>query len=175
MDVLKELVQQGEIGHIGLSECSSDTPRRAHAVHSITAIQLEYSPLGRGILTGQLKSPDDLEENDFRRKMPRFPKENFTKNLHSVDTLTTIAKRKNCTLGQLTWAWILAHGDDFFVISGTTKTKNLEENVCAAQIKLTSEKIQEMCKACESANIVGDRYPPALGSLLFADSAPKKN
>ena len=203
MGVLKELVQQGKIGHIGLSECSSDTLRRAHAVHPIAAVQVEYSPfsldierddigllktcrelgiaivcyspLGRGILTGQIKNPDDLEENDFRRKMPRFSKENFSKNLHLVDTLTAIAKRKNCTPGQLTLAWILVQGDDFIVIPGTTKIKNLDENVDAAQIKLTQEEIQEIRKACENANILGERYPAALTSLLFADSAPKKN
>ena len=125
MGVLKELVQEGKIKYIGLSECSSDTLRRAYAVHPIAAVQIEYSPfsldierediallktcrelgvaivcyspLSRGILTGHIKSPDDLEENDFRRQLPRFSKENFAKNLHLVDTLTLIAKKKNCT------------------------------------------------------------------------------
>ena len=203
MGVLKELVQEGKIKYIGLSECSSDTLRRAYAVHPIAAVQIEYSPfsldieredigllktcrelgvaivcyspLGRGILTGQIKSPDDLEENDFRRKMPRFSKENFVKNLHLVDTLTEIAKRKNCTPGQLTLAWILAQGDDFILIPGTTKTKNLEENVGAAQIKLSKEEEKEIRTACENANIVGERYPEAFSSVLFGDSAPKKN
>jgi aryl-alcohol dehydrogenase-like predicted oxidoreductase len=175
MGVLKELVQEGKIKYIGLSECSSDTLRRAHAVHPVAAVQLEYSPfsldieredigllktcrelgiaivcyspLGRGILTGQIKSPDDLEENDFRRKMPRFSKENFPKNLHLVETITKIAKRKNCTPGQLTLAWILAQGDDFIVIPGTTKVKNLEENVGAAKIKLSEEEEKEIRQA----------------------------
>ncbi len=203
MSVLKELVQEGKIKYIGLSECSSDTLRRAHAVHPVAAVQIEYSPfsldierddigllktcrelgvamvcyspLGRGILSGQIKSPDDLEENDFRRKMPRFSKDNFTKNLHLVETLTTIAKKKNCTPGQLTLAWILAQGDDFIVIPGTTKIKNLEENAGAAKVKLSEEEEKEIRTACENANIVGGRYPEAFSDLLFADSAPKKN
>jgi aryl-alcohol dehydrogenase-like predicted oxidoreductase len=203
MSVLKELVQEGKIKYIGLSECSSDTLRRAHAVHPVAAVQIEYSPfsldierddigllktcrelgvamvcyspLGRGILSGQIKSPDDLEENDFRRKMPRFSKDNFTKNLHLVETLTTIATKKNCTPGQLTLAWIVAQGDDFIVIPGTTKIKNLEENAGAAKVKLSKEEEKEIRTACENANIVGGRYPEAFSDLLFPDSAPKKN
>lgn len=202
MEVLKESVQSGKIKHIGLSECSSDTLRRAHAVHPVAAVQIEYSPfsleiehqdigllktcrelgvaivcyspLGRGILSGQIKSPDDLEETDFRRMMPRFSKENFEKNLDLVDKLTSIAKRKNCTTGQLTLAWILAQGDDFILIPGTTKIKNLEENVASIDVKLTGEDVQEIRTACETANIVGDRYPEAFSRALFGDSAPKK-
>jgi len=203
MGALKELVEAGKIKYIGLSECSSDTLRRAHAVHPVAAVQIEYSPfsldiereeigllktcrelgvaivcyspLGRGILGGQIKSPDDFEENDFRRNLPRFSKENFPKNLRLVETLSTIAKKKNCTPGQLTLAWILSQGEDFIVIPGTTKIKNLEENVAAAQIKLTKEEEKEIRTACEQADISGGRYPEATSSLLFADSAPKKN
>ena len=200
---LKELVEAGKIKYIGLSECSSDTLRRAHAVHPIAAVQIEYSPfsmeiehedigllktcrelgvaivcyspLGRGILTGKIKSPDDLEENDFRRLLPRFSKENFKKNLQLVDTLTSMAKKKNCTAGQLTLAWILAQGDDFIPIPGTTKIKNLEENVAAAQIKLTKDEIAEIRQACRKADVAGERYPKEMSAVLFADSAPKKN
>ena len=199
---LKELVEAGKIKYIGLSECSSETIRRAHAVHPITAVQIEYSPcsldieseeirvlktcrelgigivcyspLGRGVLTGQIKSPDDFEATDFRRMLPRFSKENFPKNLELVNTLTTIAKRKNCTTGQLTLAWILAQGDDFVLIPGTSKVKNLEENVAALNVKLSKDEVQEIRSACEKANIIGGRYPEAFGSGLFGDSAPKK-
>jgi aryl-alcohol dehydrogenase-like predicted oxidoreductase len=200
--VLKEFVNAGKIKYIGLSECSSDTLRRAYAVHPIAAVQIEYSPfsldierdeigllktcrelgvavvcyspLGRGVLTGQIKSPDDFEENDFRQHLPRFSKENFPKNLQLVDTLTALAKKKNCTVGQLTLAWILAQGEDFIVIPGTTKIKNLDENAGAAQVKLNKEDEQEIRKACEAADVLGGRYPEAMAASLFADSAPKK-
>lgn len=134
-----------------------------------------YSPLGRGWLGGQIKSPDDLEENDIRRQMPRFSKENFPKNLQLVETLTALAKKKGCTPGQLTLAWILSQGEDFIVIPGTTKIKNLEENVAAAQIKLNRDEEKEIRTACEKADIAGGRYPEAVSSLSFADSPPKKN
>ncbi|CAF3771699.1 unnamed protein product [Rotaria sordida] len=184
MGALKELVQAGKVKYIGLSECSSDTLRRAHAVHPISAVQIEYSPfsleieheeigllktcrelgvaivcyspLGRGILTGQIKSPNDLEQNDFRRRMPRFSEENFDKNLQLVDTLTSLAKKKGCTTGQLTLAWILAQGDDFIPIPGTTKIKNLEENVTAAYIQLSKDEIDEIRQACEKADVAGE-------------------
>jgi aryl-alcohol dehydrogenase-like predicted oxidoreductase len=203
MGALKELVEAGKIKYIGLSECSSDTLRRAHAVHPVSAVQIEYSPfsldiereeigilktcrelgiaivcyspLGRGLLGGQIKNPDDFEENDYRRQMPRFSKENFPKNLQLVETLTSIAKKKGCTSGQLTLAWILSQGEDFIVIPGTSKIKNLEENVGAAQVKLTKEEEKEIRTTCEKADVVGGRYPEAFSSVLFGDSAPKKN
>ena len=199
---MKELVQAGKIKYIGLSECSSDTLRRAYAVHPIACVQIEYSPfsldierdeigvlktcrelgvaivcyspLGRGMLTGQIKSIDDLREDDWRRRFPRFSKENFPKNLKLVDQLTALAKRKGCTPGQLTLAWILAQGDDFIPIPGSSKIKNLEENAAAAQIKLSKEEIQEIRRACEKADVVGERYPAAMCDSLFSDSAPKK-
>lgn len=202
MGALKELVVAGKIKHIGLSECSSDTLRRAHAVHPVAAVQIEYSPfsleiehesvgllktcrelgvaivcyspLGRGLLGGQLKSPDDFDEDDYRRRLPRFSKENFPKNLQLVETLSTLAKKKGCTTGQLTLAWILAQGEDFIVIPGTTKIANLEENVAAAQIKLNEEEQKEIRAACENADVAGERYPEVFRSVLFGDSAPKK-
>jgi aryl-alcohol dehydrogenase-like predicted oxidoreductase len=200
---LKELVNAGKVKYLGLSECSSDTLRRAYAVHPIACVQIEYSPfsldieqdkvgllktcgelgvaivcyspLGRGMLTGQYKSSDDFDENDLRKFWPRFSKENFPKNLQLVDQLTALAKKKGCTTDQLTLAWILAQGDDFIPIPGTTKIKNLEENAGAAQIKLSKEEIQEIRQACEKADTAGDRYPEAMCTDLFVDSAPKKN
>jgi aryl-alcohol dehydrogenase-like predicted oxidoreductase len=202
MGVLKELVQAGKVKYIGLSECSSDTLRRAYAVHPIACVQIEYSPfsldiekeeigllktcrelgvaivcyspLGRGMLTGQIKSPDDLEETDWRKHTPRFSKENFPKNLQLVDQITALAKKKGCTPGQLTLAWILAQGEDFIAIPGTSKVKNLEENAAAAQIKLSKEEVQEIRQACEKTEVAGARYPEAMAATLFADSAPKK-
>ena len=202
MLALKEQVEAGKIKHIGLSECSSETLRRACAVHPVAAVQIEYSPfsldierddigllktcrelgvavvcyspLARGILTGNIKSPGDLEANDFRRMMPRFSEENFAKNLELVDTLKLMAMKKNCTVGQLTLAWILGQGDDFILIPGTTKIKNLEENVAAIDVKLSKDEEQEIRSACEKANIVGGRYPEAMSGALFGNSAPKK-
>ena len=203
MNAFKELVETGKIKYVGLSECSSDTLRRACAVYPVSAVQIEYSPfsldiehkdigllktcrelgvaivcyspLGRGILGGQLKSPNDLAEGDVRRMFPRFSAENFPKNLQLVDTLTEIATRKNCTPGQLTLAWILNQGEDFIVIPGTTKIKNLEENVVAGQIQISEEEEKEIRAACEKADVAGGRYPEATKSLLFGDSAPKKD
>ena len=202
MEALKELVNEGKIKHIGLSECSSNTLRRAYAIHPVAAVQIEYSPfsldiehedigllktcrelgvsivcyspLGRGLLTGQIKSPNDFEDGDFRRMCPRFSAENFPKNLQLVDTLTSIAKKKGCTTGQLTLAWILAQGNDFIPIPGTTKIKNLDENAAAAQIRLTKDEEVEIRRACENADIAGDRYPAALSGSLFADT-PARN
>jgi aryl-alcohol dehydrogenase-like predicted oxidoreductase len=202
MTALKELVQQGKIKYIGLSECSSDTIRRAHAVHPVSAVQIEYSPfsldierdeigvlktcrqlgiaivcyspLGRGILTGKYQSPDDFEPNDTRRFFPRFSKENFPKNLQLVEIFRKLAEQKGCTSGQLSLAWILAQGEDFIIIPGTTKISNLEENVGAVEVKLTKEEVQQLRKACENADTVGDRYPEVFSFCLFGDSAPLK-
>jgi len=126
------------------------------------------------MLTGQYKSPDDFEENDFRRHLPRFSKENFPKNLQLVETFKKLAQRKGCTTGQLTLAWILAQSEQFIVIPGTTKVKNLEENVGAANVKLTQEEIQQIRTACQNADIAGDRYPQIYSKFSFADSAPLK-
>ncbi len=204
IEALKELVDAGKIKHIGLSKCSSETLRRAHAVHPIAAIQIQYSlfdrdiekeevgllktcrelgvaivcysPLGLGMLTGHYKSRDDFEENDFRPKyVPRFSEENFPKNIQLIEQLTTFAKEKGCTTGQLALAWILAQGDDFFVIPGTTKIKNLEENVGAAQVKLTPEEVQEIRDFCEKAGVAGECMSPDDPDYGFGDSAPKKN
>lgn len=187
---------EGKIKYLGLSEVSAATLRRAHAVHPITAVQLEYSPfameiedpqiglretcrelgiavvayspLGRGLLTGQLKSPDDFEEGDFRKWVPRYSAENFPKNLKLVDQLGVFAQKKGCTTGQLTLAWLLAQGPDIFPIPGTKKIKYLEENTAAVHIKLTSEETAEIRKAIEATEVHGDRYPAqCVFALLF--------
>ena len=184
-------------------KCSSDTVRRAHAVHPIAAVQIEYSPfsmeiehedigllktcrelgiaivcfspLGRGMLAGQIKSPADLKEQDYRRFSPRFSEENFPKNLQLIEQLKSMAKKKDCTSAQLTLAWILAQGKDFIVIPGTAKIKNLEENIAAAQVQLSKEEVDEIRQACEKADVVGKHYPESFNAKLFANSAPKTN
>ncbi|TAQ83123.1 hypothetical protein B7494_g8553 [Chlorociboria aeruginascens] len=197
-----ELKNEGKIKYLGLSEISADTLRRACKVHHIDAVQLEfspfamdiedpkigllatcrelgvatiaYSPLGRGILTGVYKSPDDFEEGDFRKISPRFSAENFPKNLELTDKIVTLAKKKGCTPGQLTLAWELAQGDDIIPIPGTKKIKYLEENLGALNVTLTKEDDQEIRAAIENAEVTGDRYPLAMMNALFADTPPLK-
>lgn len=198
---MAELKNEGKIKYLGLSECSSDSLRRAHAVHPITAVQIEYSPfaldienpqidllktcrelgvavvayspIGRGMLSGTLRSPDDFEEGDFRRFAPRFSKENFPKNLKLVDQIAGFAKEKGVTPAQLTLAWLLAQGNDIFPIPGTTKINRLEENLGALKIQLSKEEEQKIRKACEEAEVHGTRYPAAFSKALFADT-PKE-
>ena len=198
---LRFFCRQGKVRYLGLSECSSESLRRAHKVHPISAVQIEYSPftmdiedpkiglletcrelgvaivayspLGRGFVTGQYKSPDDFEEGDFRRFSPRFSAENFPKNLKLVDQIAELAKRKGCTAGQLTLAWLMAQGDDIFPIPGTKKIKYLEENLGALKIKLTAEENAEIRKAVENAEVHGERYPEAMMATLFADTAAR--
>lgn len=193
---------EGKIKYIGLSEVSSETLRRACAVHHIDAVQIEYSPftmdiedpkiallktcrelgvatvayspLGRGILTGQYKSPNDFEEGDWRRGFARYSDENFPKNLKLVDDLSAIAKKKGCTPGQLTLAWLMAQGDDIIPIPGTKKIKYLEENMGALNVKLTKEEDKEIRAAVEAAEIHGDRYPESAMATLFADTPALK-
>ncbi|CAF3433225.1 unnamed protein product [Rotaria sp. Silwood2] len=198
---MKELVNVGKVKYLGLSNCSSDTLRRAHAVHPIACVQIEYSPfsldieredigllktcrefgvtivcyspLSRGILGGKIKSLDNIPSNDFRRRFPRFNEENLSKNLQLTEILAALGRKKGCTPSQLTLAWILAQGDDFIPIPSTTKIENLEENLAAAQIKLTKEEIQEIRQVCENAEIAGESCPKNMSGFLFADSAPK--
>jgi len=170
MGALVELVKEGKIKHIGLSEASAETIRRAHKIHPITAVQTEYSlwttfaekdiiptckelgiafvpysPLGRGFLTGQIKSIDDLEKNDWRRKAPRFSPENFPKNLELVEQVKQIAKEKGCTPGQLALAWVLAKDpDNMFPIPGTKQLKYLEENIASVNVHLTKEDLDRL-------------------------------
>jgi aryl-alcohol dehydrogenase-like predicted oxidoreductase len=181
---MKELVESGKVRHLGLSEASPETIRRAHAVHPITALQTEYSlwtrdpedrilptvrelgigfvaysPLGRGFLSGRFQSPDDFEEGDFRRNNPRFQGENFQKNLELVERVKEIADEKGATPGQLALAWVLAQGDDIVPIPGTTKVRNLEENAAAAEIELTDDDLRGLDEAAPKGITAGDRYP----------------
>ncbi|EIN13062.1 Aldo/keto reductase [Punctularia strigosozonata HHB-11173 SS5] len=196
---LAELVSAGKIRYIGLSEVSAATLRRAHAIHPIAAIQVEYSPftldiedpkinllntarelgvtiiayspLGRGLITGQYKGPEDFDEDDFRRKVPRYSKENFPNILKLAEGLKQIGERHGATAGQVALAWLLAQGDDVIPIPGTRKQKYLEENLGALKLKLTPEEVaevREVAKKADAAN--GPRYPPGFVETLFAET-----
>lgn len=150
-----------------------------------------YSPLGRsvfspnqsqyvltylnsGFVTGAYRSPDDFEEGDFRKFAPRFSAENFPKNLKLVDGLEALAKKKNCTSGQLTLAWLMAQGDDIIPIPGTKKIKYLEENLGALNVKLSDAEEKEIRDLVENAEVHGQRYPEAFMSHVFGDTPPLK-
>ena len=180
---MAELVEAGKVRHLGLSEASPQTIRRAHAVHPITALQTEYSlwsrdpedeilptvrelgvgfvpysPLGRGFLTGRFQSPDDFPADDFRRHHPRFQGENFDRNLQLVERVKELAGEKGVTPGQLALAWVLAQGTDIAPIPGTTKVANLEENVAAAEIELTADDLRRLDEIAPAGAAAGDRY-----------------
>jgi aryl-alcohol dehydrogenase-like predicted oxidoreductase len=188
---MAELVKEGKIRGIGLSEVSASTLRTAHSVHPITALQTEYSlwsrdpedellntckglgiafvaysPLGRGFLTGQIKKFDDLAEDDYRRFSPRFQGENFERNLSLVKKIEAIAKQKGCTPSQLALAWVLAQGEHIFPIPGTKRIKYLEENVGALNVKLTKEELDEIDNVAPRGIIAGTRYPEHMMSVL---------
>lgn len=177
---LRELVKEGKVRHIGLSEAAPETIRRAHKVHPITALQTEYSlwtrdpeaeilplarklgigfvaysPLGRGFLTGQIRSAEQLDESDFRRKSPRFVEGNFEKNLRIVAEMEAVAKEVGATPAQIALAWLLAQGKDIVPIPGTKRINRLEENARAADIKLTTAQHDALNKIPRP---VGDRY-----------------
>jgi aryl-alcohol dehydrogenase-like predicted oxidoreductase len=179
-----ELVQAGKVRHLGLSEAAPDTIRRAQATHPITALQTEYSlwsrdpedellptlrelgigfvaysPLGRGFLTGRIRSMDDLEENDFRRHNPRFAGENLQRNLDLVDRVKEIAAEKDATPGQLALAWLLHQGADIVPIPGTKRRSYLEENAAADDIELTTEDLERIDGAAPAGATAGERYP----------------
>ncbi|KAJ2551195.1 hypothetical protein EV175_003782 [Coemansia sp. RSA 1933] len=181
---LAELVKEGKVKYIGLSECTPEELRRAHKVHPITAIEVEYSawsthietngvldacrelgvtvvaysPLGRGFLTGQIRSFDDLPEGDWRRTNPRFKPEHFETNLKLVGAIEEMAKKYNCKPGQLGLAWLLAQEENLIAIPGTKKSKYLDENFGAGQVKISDEDLKELRKLVNSANIQGERY-----------------
>ncbi|KAN0073779.1 NADP-dependent oxidoreductase domain containing protein [Tylopilus felleus] len=193
---MAKLVEQGKVKYLGLSECSANTLRRASAIHPIAAVQLEYSPfelelekndvlktarelgikiiayspLGRGLLTGRYKSPDDFEEGDFRRNVPRYSKENFPKILKLVEELQNIGKEYNATAGQVALAWLLSQGEDVIPIPGTKKIKYLEENLAAARIMLSPQAVQKVRAVAEEAELDGGRYPPQIASQLYGDT-----
>jgi aryl-alcohol dehydrogenase-like predicted oxidoreductase len=181
---MKELVEAGKVRRLGLSEAAPETIRRAHAVHPIAALQTEYSlwsrdpedgilqtvrelgigfvaysPLGRGFLTGQYKTVDDLPEDDFRRRNPRFQGANFERNLELVAQVEEIAAEKGITSSQLAIAWVLAQGDDVVPIPGTKRVKYLEENVAAADVVLSPNDLQRLEDAFPKGSTAGDRYP----------------
>jgi aryl-alcohol dehydrogenase-like predicted oxidoreductase len=183
---MAELVRQGKVRFLGLSEAAPATIRRAHAVHPISALQTEYSlwsrdpeaeilpvvrelgigfvaysPLGRGFLTGQIRSADDLAIDDWRRNAPRFQGENFQRNLDLVARIEGMAARKGCTPGQLALAWVLARGEDIVPIPGTKRRRWLEENVAAAQVTLALGDLAELDAAMPMGAAAGNRYAEA--------------
>lgn len=187
MGALKELVEQGKIRHIGLSEAGPQTIERAHAVHPITALQTEYSlwsrepeaeiiptlqklgigfvpysPLGRGFLTGQFQSPDDFDADDYRRQSPRFQGENFEKNLEVVRRVEQLAREKGCTPAQLALAWILAQDANFAPIPGTKKVSRLEENAGALDVELSGAELEQIDAIFPPDVAAGGRYPAAI-------------
>jgi aryl-alcohol dehydrogenase-like predicted oxidoreductase len=178
-----ELVEQGKVRYLGLSEAAAETIRRAHSVHPISALQSEYSlwtrdvedeilptirelgiglvgysPLGRGFLSGRIHSIDDLEAGDFRRANPRFQGENFQKNLELVERVEELAAEKGCTAAQIALAWVLAQGEDIVPIPGTTRVKNLEENVAALDVELSDEELRDVEAVFPKGAAAGDRY-----------------
>ena len=181
---MKELVEAGKTRHIGLSEASPQTIRRAHAVHPVTALQTEYSlwtrdpeengvlgttrdlgigfvaysPLGRGFLTGRFRSPDDFDENDFRKHHPRFQGENFQRNLDLVERVREIAGEKGVRPAQLALAWVLSRGDDVVPIPGTKRRTYLEENAGAVDVELTDDELARIDEAFPMGTTAGERY-----------------
>jgi aryl-alcohol dehydrogenase-like predicted oxidoreductase len=180
---MAELVEEGKVRYLGLSEAAPATIRRAHAVHPITALQSEYSlwtrdpeaeilptvrelgigfvaysPLGRGFLTGRFTSPDELAEGDFRRNHPRFRGENLERNLELVRRVEELADEKGATPGQVALAWVLSRGDDVVPIPGTKRVRYLEENAAAADLELTDDDLQRLEDAFPVGATAGDRY-----------------
>src|SRR3954447_15208241 len=181
---LAEVVRAGKVRHVGISEAAPDTIRRAHAVHPVTALQTEwslwtrdveddgvlatvrelgigfvaYSPIGRGFLSGQIRSVDDLADDDFRKHPPRFQGENFAKNLELVDRVREIADEKGVTATQLALAWVLAQGHDVGPLPGTQRVAYLEENAAAAQVELTDKDLARLDEVVPQGAAVGDRY-----------------
>ncbi|KAF9486197.1 Aldo/keto reductase [Pholiota conissans] len=197
---MAELVKEGKVRYLGLSEVTEKTLRRAHAVHPIAALQVEYSPffldieeekigllkacrelgvavvayspLGRGLLTGVYKSADDIPADDFRKRIPKFGEENFPNILKLVDKLEELGKKHNATASQVTLAWLLAQGDDIIPIPGTKKIKYLEENINALKVKLSPEEITHIREVANAANAltVGDRYPASSMQWVLVES-----
>ncbi|KAJ6532840.1 NADP-dependent oxidoreductase domain-containing protein [Mycena vulgaris] len=197
---MAELVKEGKVKYLGLSEVSASTLRRAHAVHPISALQVEYSPftldiedpkidllntarelgvqivayspLGRGLLTGQFKSPDDFDDSDFRKQIARYNATNFPNILKLADGLKSIgAKYGGATGGQVALAWLLAQGDDIIPIPGTKKIKYLQENIAAGDVKLSAEDVQAVREVAAKADAAqGERYPPALVAQMFVET-----
>ncbi|KAF7324541.1 Aldo-keto reductase [Mycena kentingensis (nom. inval.)] len=197
---LKELVKEGKIRAIGLSECSAKCLRRAHAVYPIAALQIEYSPfvldiefpevgllaacrelgvtvvayapLGRGLLTGRYTSPEDFDADDYRRVLPKFSKENFPKILDVVARLRKIGERHRASAAQVTLAWMLAQGQDIVLIPGTRSVKYLKENIGGSAVRLSADEVAAVRKIAEESqtSITGKRYPDEHMAGTFVDS-----
>ncbi|HBI42410.1 MAG TPA: aldo/keto reductase [Planctomycetales bacterium] len=188
---MAELVRQGKVRYLGLSEAGPTTLRRASAVYPIAALQSEYSlwtrdaedgvlvacrelgigfvpysPLGRGFLTGRFRKFEDLPADDYRRQSPRFQGENFTKNIDLVKRVEEVAAKKGCTSSQLALAWVLAQGDDIVPIPGTKRRKYLEENLAALEIKLTPEDLTRIDEVAPKGAASGTRYPESMMRAL---------
>lgn len=188
---MKQLVEEGKVRYIGLSEAGAETLRRACGVHPVTALQSEYSlwsrdpedevlsvcrelgigfvaysPLGRGFLTGQIKRFEDLAEDDYRRHSPRFQGDNFKKNMELVSRVEEIAREKNCTPAQLALAWVMAQGDDIVPIPGTKRRKYLEENAGALEVELTADDLKRIDEVAPKGAAAGTRYPEAMMSSV---------
>lgn len=188
---MAQLVKEGKVRYLGLSEASAQTIRRAHKIHPITALQSEYSlwtrdpekeilptcrelgigfvpysPLGRGFLTGRFKKPEDLPADDTRQKYPRFQGENFQRNLDLVKRIETMAAEKHCTPAQLALAWVLAQGDDIVPIPGTKRRKYLEDNAGALDVKLTPADLARIGEIVPHSAFAGPRYNEALMAMV---------
>lgn len=188
---MAELVRAGKVRFLGLSEAGADTIRRAHAIHPIAAVQMEYSlwtrdpedevlalcralgisfvaysPLGRGFLTGQLERPEDFAPDDYRRHSPRFQGENFAKNLELVRQVEQFAARKGCTPAQLALAWVLAQGDDVVPIPGTKRRKYLDENLAALEVALSRADVAGLNAFFPPGAASGSRYPESMMAAL---------
>jgi aryl-alcohol dehydrogenase-like predicted oxidoreductase len=186
-----ELVQDGKVRFLGLSETSAETVRRAHGTHPITAVQSEYSlwtrdpedevlatlrelgiglvaysPLGRGFLTGQIRSLDDLADDDWRRTNPRFQEDALRENLELADRVSELAENKGVTPAQLALAWVLAKGEDVVPIPGTKSPQRLEENAEATEVTLSADDVRELDDAISPEAVRGSRYPEQMVALL---------
>jgi aryl-alcohol dehydrogenase-like predicted oxidoreductase len=181
---MAELVDQGKVRYLGLSEASAETIRRAHSVHPISALQSEYSlwtrdpeervldavrelgigfvaysPLGRGFLTGRFRSPEEIPEDDFRRHNPRFRGEAFEHNLRIVEGVSELARERDATPGQVALAWVLSRGEDVVPIPGTKRREYVEENVAAAELELSEAELRRLDEVAPPGVTMGDRYP----------------
>jgi len=188
---MAELVRQGKVRYLGLSEAAPSTIRRAHQVHPISAVQSEYSlwsrdpedevlptlrelgigfvpysPLGRGFLAGRFRKPEDLAPGDWRRGSPRFQGENFARNLAVVERIEAIARDRGCTPSQLALAWVLAQGPDLVPIPGTSSAARLEENLAAAKLTLTQDELKRIEAVAPQGAVHGARYNEAGAALL---------
>ncbi|KAF8686312.1 aldo kereductase [Rhizoctonia solani] len=197
MNFLAELVKAGKIRYIGLSQPSPATLRRAHKVHPIAAIQVEYSPfersiekqghlletarelgiaivayspLGKGLITGQITSHSEFSDSDLRKQIPKYSQENFPKILKLVDAFKQIGKAHNATSGQVALAYLLEQGDDIIPIPGSQRIEYIEENIGAGQIKLTTEELQTLRKLVDETEVIGAQYPPVFQAMLYADT-----